>query len=295
MGWNDAGQLAGGYIGDLLETSGGFAKYQIVSRYDADYHPYFQDGFHYDPDVYVDVWNNDRANIHGQTGDADYVRILTDKSYPHNQPLSLAERVAAGEIDEVFLFGSPGAAAFWEASMAGPSPFFVNGGTYSLPAAGRNFVVMGFNYERDVDCMLEDFCHRSECIMTRAYDPLAQWVPTWPPANNWDKFRMYDQIKSGEAACGTTHFAPNSTSDYDWGNATSVMSTCDDWLNNWPNLQGASTKRLVTSSEWGGGDMRLHHVWWLNHIPKAPGVNPDGKQNNWWKYLVDFSSYPESQ
>jgi hypothetical protein len=106
---------------------------------------------------------------------------------------------------------------------------------------------------------------------------------------------MFDQVQDGEAACGITHFAPNSATDYDWGNTTKVMSTCNVWLYNWPNLKGASTKRLVDCSEWGGGDMRLHHVWWLNHIPKAAGVNPDGKQNNWWKYFVNYSSYPESR
>ena len=39
--------------------------------------------------------------------------------------------------------------------MVGPSPFFVNGGTYYDPAPSRNFVAMGFNYERGVDCMLD--------------------------------------------------------------------------------------------------------------------------------------------
>ena len=130
-----------------------------------------------------------------------------------------------------------------------------------MPEASRNFIVMGFNYERDVGCMLEDLCHRSERTPSRVYNPLDFWSSTWPPANNWDKYRMFDKVQAGEAACRTTHFAPNSTSDYDWG----------------------------------GGGMRLHHIWWLNHIPKAAGVNPDGKRNNWWKYFLDYSSYAESR
>jgi hypothetical protein len=106
---------------------------------------------------------------------------------------------------------------------------------------------------------------------------------------------MFDQIQPGAAACGICHYAPNSTSDYDWGNSTYVWSTCDDWLYNWPNLKGDVTKRLVNKSEWGNGDMRLHHIWWLNHLPKTVGINPDGKQNNWWKYPCDFNNYPESR
>jgi hypothetical protein len=106
---------------------------------------------------------------------------------------------------------------------------------------------------------------------------------------------MIDKVQSGESACGFCHYAPNSQSDYDWGNTTYVWSMCDDWLYNWPNLQGAVTKRWVNCGEWGKGDMRLHHKWWLTHIPKRSGVNADGKQNNWWKYLCDYWSYPESR
>jgi hypothetical protein len=79
--------------------------------------------------------------------------------------------------------------------------------------------------------------------------------------------------------------------DADWGNNTPVLSTCDDWLYNWPMLQGATTQRWVASVEWGGGAMDKHHIWWLNHIPKAAGVGPDGKQNNWWKYICDYNTY----
>jgi len=136
--------------------------------------------------------------------------------------------------------------------------------------------------------MLEDYCHRTESIMAHVY---GSWNG-YPPQHNWDKFSLYDKIAPGEAACGNCHYAPNSNSDYDWGNHKIVWGSCDDWLNNWPNLQG--TKKQVDCSEWGNGDMRLHHIWWFKHIPHADGINPDGKQNNWWKYIADFNSYAES-
>lgn len=295
FGWNDPRNLVSGYVYDLMSCSGGWCRYSITDWYDADYHPFFEDGFQYAPDDYVTAWqtHDDENPLH--PGTSDYFRLISDKSYPHNQPLSIAERIAGDMIDEVFFFGAPAGFAGWEAAMAGPSPFFINGGTYYVPAAGRNFPLMGFNYERDVDCMLEDFCHRTECTMSRVYQSPDTWLPAWPAPNHWDAFRMFDQISEGNAACGICHYAPNSTGDYDWGNETYVWSTCDDWLNNWPNLLGDITKRFVNCEEWGGGDMRLHHVWWLNHLPKAPGVNPDGKQNNWWKYVCDFNSYPESR
>lgn len=292
--WNDPHTLTQGYISDLANCSGGWCQYEVVDWFDANYHPYFEDGFQYTPDGYIYAWNN-RHTTPMHPGTSDYYRLVRDKSYPHNQPRSIAERIAADEFEEVFFFGAPGGFAGWEAAMAGPSPFFVNGGTYLVPEAGRNFVMMGFNYERGVDCMLEDFLHRTECVLSRVYSPPSWWFPTYPPTNNWDRFRMFDKIAPGKAACGICHYAPNSDSDYDWGNTRYVWSTCDDWLYNWPNLLGDVTKRWVNCSEWGNGNMRLHHIWWLNHLPKAPGVNPDGKQNNWWKYSCDFNSYPESR
>jgi len=293
FGWGDPHVLCQTYIDDLKWASAGYANYEVVDWIDCEYHMIDTKGFQFTPDGYVAAWQNGTAC--SQYSGMNYPKFLTDKSYPHNNPKSLAERVAAGECDEIFLFGAPCGDGQWEAAMAGPSPFFVNGGTYYLPQTGKNVIIMGFNYERGVDCMLEDFCHRSECIMSRVYHPASWWFPTWPITNNWDRFRMIDKVAPGEAACGFCHYAPNSQSDYDWGNTTYVWSMCDDWLYNWPNLLGAVTKRWVNCSEWGNGDMRLHHKWWLNHIPKRSGVNPDGKQNNWWKYLCDYWSYPESR
>ena len=294
FGWNDPATLLDGYLRDLNYASGGWAKYEIVDWIEADYHPYFEDGFRYGPDDYIYRWNN-RDTIPLHPGTADYVRLITDTSYPHNQPASIAQRVASGEFEEVFIFGAPAGFAGWEAAMAGPSPFFVNGGTYYIPQTGRNFILMGFNYERGVGEMLEDFLHRTECVMSRVYDPPQWWFPTWPLTNNWDAFRMYDQIQPGEAAVGTCHFAPNSVSDYDWGNMNPVWSTSDDWLLNWPNLIGQDTRRIVTAADWGNGDTRAHHVWWLRHLPRAPFTNKDGMQNNWWKYTLTYWNWPESR
>jgi hypothetical protein len=292
FGWYAPQTLTNDYINDLKTASGNWCQYQVVSWYDANYHAYFQDGFQYSPDDYVYAINN-HLTMH--SGYADYFRLISDKTYAHNQPKSIEERVAADEFDEVFIFGAPGAFSMFEASTAGPSPFFVNGGIYYIPGARKNFVIMGFCDGFDDGYMLEDFCHRTECLMDRVYQAKSWFWPTYPATNNWEKFRMIDKVHAGSAACGFTHYAPNSVSDYDWGNTTYVYSTCDDWLYNWPNLKGDSTKRLVNCTEWAGNDIGFHHRWWLAHLPKAAGVNPDGKQNNWWKYICDFNSYPESR
>ena len=288
--WNDPHQLAQDYIADMRHSSGGWCQYEIVSWYDAEYYPKYNDGFQYTPDGYVAAWTS--QNLY--EGSTDHALLMSDMDYEHNQPVSISGRVASGEIDEVWLFAPPSSYGGWEASMVGPHPFFVNGGMYTWPASLRNFVIMGFSFERGVDCMLEDFVHRAECTMSQVYGPPDWWFPTYPATTNWDRFRMIELRGPGESAVGMCHYSPNSTTDYDWGNMTPVWSMCDDWLTNWPNLQGASTKRIVDATEWGSGDQRLHHIWWLERIPRAPGVNADGVQNNWWRYYLTHWLYPET-
>jgi hypothetical protein len=31
--------------------------------------------------------------------------------------------------------------------------------------------------------------------------------------------------------------------------------------------------------------------WYFGHLPRAEGVNPDGRLNNWWRYIFDFANY----
>lgn len=88
----------------------------------------------------------------------------------------------------------------------------------------------------------------------------------------------------GKAGVGNVHFAPNSLSDYDWGNTNFVYSTCDDW-SNYPDMH--SEPSLVNCTKWGNGDIRLHHKWWFSHFPHVTGVNAKtGMYNNWWIYFT---------
>ncbi|MCA9966504.1 MAG: hypothetical protein KC423_19780, partial [Anaerolineales bacterium] len=100
--------------------------------------------------------------------------------------------------------------------------------------------------------------------------------------NLWQQFSRYDKTHPGQAACGNVHFAPNSVRDYDWGNPTPVPSSCDDWLN-FPHLTGQ--QRLVTCRDWGNGDIRQHHLWWLRRLPHVGGQS-NGIAHNWWRYVV---------
>jgi hypothetical protein len=274
-GWNDSHYLSEGYLNDLRECSGGFLTYRIVDWIDSDSYPVKKDGFRYTEDEYL-------KNMRGKAGwhqpDAvDYYAIIRE--------FHLDKRISSGEIDEVWLFAMP-YSGFWESTMAGNGAYECNSEPLKGVQCPRIFVIMGFNYERGVGEMLEDFGHRTESIMTHVY---GSWEPKRTHA--WNRFTIYDKQFPGQAACGNVHFAPNSLKDYDWGNKSLVWSTCDDWLD-YPHLTGK--RRVVTTDDWGSGNIRSHHKWWLHRLPKAAGRGPDGKLANWWGYVADFNRWSES-
>jgi hypothetical protein len=266
LGWNDVGRLCQDYIADLQECSRGFLSYDIVQRMEVDAWPVKVDGFRYDEHSFLTNWRND-GGWHDPDA-VDYEAIIAD--------FDLLARVESGRIDEVWLFAFP-YAGFYESIMVGPGAFWCNSPPLEHSDVSRRFVIMGFNYERDVGPMLESFGHRVESILDHT------WRQFRGEENLYQRFILYDKKAPGQANVGWMHYAPNSQTDYDWGNKTLVPSNCDDWLN-FPNLQG--TVRRVNCAEWGNGDMRAHHKWWFKHLPNVPGQTR-GIANNWWWYGVD--------
>jgi len=268
MNWNKVEILAKGYMSDILQVSGGLARYQIIQRIDVDGFPAKVDGYYYDPQTYLNVVRG--ATVPYMPQEANYYEII--------DRFEIQQRVARNEIDEVWIFNFPHA-GFYESIMGGPGAFWCNAPPLrNTDAAKRRFVIMGFSYERGVGEMLENMGHRAESILEKTFEKL-------PGDNNlWKRFIRYEKKNPGQAAVGNIHFAPNSQRDYDWNNPGSVLSECDDWLENFPNFKG--TTRMVTSAEWGYGDIREHHRWWLRHIPKTVGRR-NGIHNNWWQYIMN--------
>lgn len=266
--WYRAADLVTGFMADILQASGGLARYQIVQRVDVNEFPAKTDGYKYTPQTYLDVLH--RVAPPHMPQEADYNAIIAK----HH----ILERVAKNEIDEVWIFCCP-EAGFYESIIAGPGAFWCNAPPLkNTSASKRRFVIMGFSYERYIGEMLEAFGHRTESILLKTFEKLTG------EANLWQRFIRYDKSAPGKSACGNIHFAPNSAQDYDWNNSASVMSECYDWQLNFPNFKG--DVRMVGSSEWGSGDIRKHHVWWLNHLPKAAGRR-NGIHNNWWQYILE--------
>ena len=268
LGWQRTEDLATGFMADILQYSHGMARYQVVERLDVDEFPAKVDGFHYTPQTYMDVLRSVSSPHMPQ--EVDYYAII-------NQ-FDILNRIARNEIDEVWIFGFPHA-GFYESTMGGPNTFFCNAPALkNTEASGRRFVIMGFSYERGVGEMLESFGHRAESIMTKTFERLMG------EADLWQRYTRYEKIAPGKAAIGSIHFAPNSERDYDWNNPSTVKSECYDWLLNFPDFKG--NIRYVTASEWGSGDIRLHHQWWLKHLPHVAG-RENGIHNNWWQYIIN--------
>lgn len=266
FGWNDATQLAAEYARDLHTVSHGYISYNIVETIEVDGFPTKIDGFTYSADSYYTMWR-DRTPPH--TPDwADYEAILRN----HN----VIPQINAGVIDEVWLHAFP-QAGYYESRMVGPGAFWCNAPAIETAAVNRRFVVMGFNFERGVGEMLESFGHRAESIMQHVYRQHRG------DANMWERFTRYDKTHPGMSGAGNIHFAPNSDRDYDWGNQRTVLSCADDWLN-YPHLTGEA--RPMTCHDWGGGDIRKRHRWWLERLPHVSG-SLDGVANNWWSYIID--------
>jgi len=268
MNWNKVEVLAKGFMSDILQTSGELVRYQVIQRFDVDDFPAKVDGYRYDAQTYLNVLRGITPPYMPQ--EADYHAIL--------ERFNILGRVAKEEIDEVWIFNFPHA-GFYESIMGGPDAFWCNAPPLkNTDAAKRRFVIMGFSFERGVGEMLENMGHRAESIMEKTFEKLTE------EENLWKRFIRYEQTSSGKAACGNVHFAPNSERDYDWNNPKPVQSECDDWLKNFPNFKGETHE--VTAAEWGNGDIRKHHVWWLSHIPKTAG-RINGIHNNWWQYIAN--------
>jgi len=268
MRWNRVEDLATGFMTDILQTSGGLARYQIIQRIDVDGFPAKVDGYVYDAQTYLNVVRGVDPPYMPQ--EANYYAIINR--------FNILQLIAKNEIDEVWIFNFPHA-GFYESIMGGPGAFWCNAPPLkNTEAAMRRFVIMGFSYERGVGEMLENMGHRAESILEKTFEG----VPAIQ--NLWKRFIRYEKTAPGKAALGNIHFAPNSQRDYDWNNPSSVSSECDDWLKNFPNFKGEVRK--VTASEWGNGDIRKHHIWWFRHLPKAAG-RKNGILNNWWQYVMD--------
>lgn len=278
-GWGDPRTLTSAYISDLAAASHGWVNQRVTGWVDEDLFPLKEDGFRYDDASYLAGLGG--GGWHDPDG-AEYAEAVR-----HHD---LARRADSGELDEVLWFGAP-YFGYYESRMAGWGGYWCNSPPMSRVASTRVSIIMGLNYERGVAEMLHSAGHRSESILSQAY---GGWDIT-QSRTDWERF-THNIGQSPDAACGSVHYPPNGTSDYDYENPTPVVSTAIDWLLNFPNLAGETS--IIGRDSWGGPDYQRNFMdWWYGHMPHLPGVSThDGltRLNSWWPYLFDLNRYPES-
>jgi hypothetical protein len=291
FGWNDPRVLARRYQETLELASAGAARFRIVEWRDLNEIYAQKDGYRYAPDEYVRLRRAGKGWHEG--GGQDYPRLLREQGVP-----ALIDAPAGDPrgIDEVWIFGDH-FFGLWEASMAGPGAFFINGGVYPEVPTRRPFAFYGFNYERGVAEMLHNTCHRTEATLNRVF---GEWNLK-APRNDWELFSANESQSAGLAGVGTCHWPANAEKDYDYGNPRVVQSWAEEFLN-YPDLKCRDRKsrtKPVSRDTWalpvdGKTDFHTRYMqWYFTLLPRAPGTGPDGRQNNWWKYIYDFASYSD--
>ena len=275
LNWYNPAWTVAQHISDLRYASHGYANYVVAQNIDVDDFarwPVKQDGFRYDEATYLNAWRTRH-----QDGGAAFHQPDAINYYALMDEFRIMERVASGEIDEVWHLGPPWDGK-WEAVMAGPGAYNSNasplGGT---DRAGRRFVIMGYNFERDPGLMLHSYAHRAEGHLNH----LHRHVPDHD--NLWNRFRRIELTHPGMAEVGTVHFPPNGERDYDLGNPRQVMSNSDDWYH-FPRMTG-DRFRAMNYREWGSSE-RSYQKWWLRHMPHVAG-DCGGIPYNWWRVIVD--------
>jgi hypothetical protein len=273
FGWNDPQALAKQYVDWVGETTQNRYAYSVVQYHQVDDIPVKADGYDYSLPEYIACYTG-QGPCH-QPDQVDYNAILAD--------FEVCEALNDGTIDELWLFGGPWF-GYWESTLAGPGAFHYN----SPPVIGTSceslLPIMGFNTERNLDSMVHNLGHRSEATMTHVYGSWEQGAM----AHNWDRFGLVDaQAPQAYSGCGSIHYPPNGAADYDYDNPNPANSYCDDFFG-YPLLAPDPTAVLepIDCSAWGCNELG-YLTWWFEHLPRAVGFGPDGKYNNWWRYVID--------
>lgn len=271
-GWSDPDSLSQTLITNFSTNSASKVSYTIAQKVEIDGYPIKNSGFQLTDDYYL---TNCQPGINDPNCDsiANYQQILADSR------IDACGKRNRGEIDEVWMWGGPWF-GYWESNLAGPKAFWYNSDPTIDTSCEKLLPIMGFNYERGQAEALESYAHRVESTLKQVY---GSWDAQY--THNWNKFAMLDVNMPGKGGCGNAHLAVNATSynGYDTTNTRIVPSSCEDFLN-YPNLTGNTTN--ISCNTWGCNTTGYFN-WWYSHLPKADGVGPDGKLNNWWSYIVD--------
>ncbi|MGB7874281.1 MAG: hypothetical protein WBL25_07840, partial [Anaerolineales bacterium] len=161
-GWNRSDDLIPKYIDKIRKASQGILEYQVVETLEVPEHPLLLDDHQYTDTTYTEVLADDQRALRDADGKymlADYDQII--------QKFDILQKIESEQIDEVWMFGGP-YFGFYESRMVGRGAFWCNGPAIEQDC--RRFVIMGFNYEREVKEMVHDYGHRAESLLAKSFD-----------------------------------------------------------------------------------------------------------------------------
>jgi hypothetical protein len=277
--WNDPVELTRRTIDSIRRASGGYVNYHVVKQIEIDGCPPFVSGFRYQDAGIVEAVRKSKW-IEGDR--SSYAKIFEEAGITR-------KFVEDFNVTEVWLWGSPG--FHWdEYAMFIPNrakrlpptenPWFYR--PYDVPDLGRTIWVMGWNYERGLECALESYCHRCEGTLALALGN-GRWDRKLAGADPWNTWCLCDKDAPGAGGCGNVHYPPNGQSDYDYSNTARVRTFCEAWTR-WPETTGRQVE--VDGAEWKH-DHAEYLTWWMGHFPKNPGRTGWG-WNNWWIYVANL-------
>jgi hypothetical protein len=217
--WNHSTDLIPKYIAAMRQASADTLVYRVVNTVAVTTYPHLLDGRQYTDETWALAHADDKQayrDAHGNYMLADYQRILQD--------FNILPQVKSRQIDEVWLFGGP-YFGFYESRMVGRGAFWCNGP--GIEQNCRRFVVMGYNYERDVKEMVHDFGHRTESILARQFGSApflqqlyAQQTANLTPKNAFEQFLLTH---------GTVHRQPGGA-DYSQDEMAWVSALLPAWF-----------------------------------------------------------------
>jgi len=314
MNWNKSQNIAYEKVTLLLKATENKVFFKIVDWVDINNFP--------------DVSNSGHLRFNETTWlqsyplpDSPYLEIFGQGDFNYDNAViefNLINDVNNNVIDEVWIFGD------WEmgtheVTMIGDSTAFdLNQTHYQMPGALRNFVVMGYTYQRGVDMMLECMGHRAEWTFYHYFgsiimftDYLSQ-IPANLKFNNltiFDKFIFCDYMKQV-----FVNNDPTAINGVGWVHVSPSMKYADIIINPpayhinvpqyvfdypeyapsnylfWKNYENSNYPSTISDSInckiWGCGDREGHHFWWLSCIPTGTGVDSSNRYRNWWRYIL---------
>ncbi len=277
--WNNYATITQQTVDFFTQASGGKLNYTVVdTSVLTNGWPQLIDGFSYTESTYLAVLAGTQQPHSPQ--EVDYNRIVNSAG------LDICGRLDRGEIDEVWIYNGPWF-GFYESRMVGPDAYYINSGPVTgSHGCNRLLPIMGPSVERTAHEAVHNFTHRTESTMQKVY---GSWQENRTD-HSWDKFALVkaqspDYSYSG---CGSSHYPPNATSDYDYSNPSPTLSNCQDF-DNYPNLSDPLTvAQPVTCSTWNCDDL-AYYGYWYGHLPKNPACGPDNVANDWWNYVYNLA------